>query len=329
MRLRLQVHRFFCENPCCARKIFTERVADLALPYARRTTRLLEELLSDVKPENMLLGPSNQVLLSDFGIAVAAHRTQSLHTQNALGTIAYMAPEQAEGKARTASDQYALAVCVYEWLSGRLPFSGTSTLEIALKHQRQPSPFLKRNKNPHIYSMLPDIQEVVMKALAKDPRDRFAHILAFAETLANACTEDDPDVPCGSVLTCYRGHVAHVLTLAWSPNGQWIASGGVDGTVQIWEAKTGKIRSTYLSHKAEVNTLAWSPDGTHLVSGSEDQTLHVWHASTGKQMLTYRGHTDGVDAVTWSPDGTRIASGSSDRTIQIWDATKRLRISMF
>src|SRR5579875_1728395 len=77
----------------------------------------------DVKPENLLLGPGNTIQLSDFGLAVVAHQTHSLSEQDALGTTMYMAPEQARGHARPASDQYALGVLVYEWLTGYPPFT--------------------------------------------------------------------------------------------------------------------------------------------------------------------------------------------------------------
>src|SRR5207245_1676351 len=72
----------------------------------------------DVKPENMFLGRREEVLLSDFGLAAVAHSSASLSVQDALGTLPYMAPEQIEGHARAASDQYALGVVVYEWLCG-------------------------------------------------------------------------------------------------------------------------------------------------------------------------------------------------------------------
>lgn len=296
-----------------------ERIAFYVRPIAQALQYAHDHKIvhRDVKPENLLLDANNQVLLSDFGIAVAAHRTHSLSPQDAIGTVAYMAPEQTEGKARPASDQYSLAICVYEWLSGYLPFTGTSTIEIALKHQREQPPPLNKS-NPWLYQMAPSLQKVLMKALAKEPRKRFENVSMFAEALLDACNETRYR---GSTIISYGGHVKSVLTLAWSPNGQWIASGGSDGTVQVWEAKTGKPVQTYLGHKAEVNTLCWSPDGTHLVSGSEDRTVHVWHALTGKHLLTYQGHTHAVDAVAWSPDGTRIASGSTDRTVQIWNAT--------
>src|SRR5260370_19926281 len=81
----------------------------------------------DVKPENMLLGRQQEVLLSDFGLAALAHSSASLSTQEALGTLYYMAPEQIEGHPRPASDQYALGCMVYEWLCGARPFEGSAT----------------------------------------------------------------------------------------------------------------------------------------------------------------------------------------------------------
>jgi len=81
----------------------------------------------DIKPENMLLGRNDEVLLSDFGIATATQSSRYQHTQEIVGTVAYMAPEQIQGKPHPASDQYALGVVVYEWLSGARPFSGSFT----------------------------------------------------------------------------------------------------------------------------------------------------------------------------------------------------------
>ncbi len=101
---------------------YVEQVAE-ALQYAHE-----EKLIHrDVKPENMLLGRGNEVLLSDFGIAVIAESTHYQTSQEVGGTAPYMAPEQIRGKPCPASDQYALGVVVYEWLSGNRPFRGTLT----------------------------------------------------------------------------------------------------------------------------------------------------------------------------------------------------------
>jgi serine/threonine protein kinase len=135
----------------------------------------------DVKPENMLLGHNNEVVLSDFGIAVVAHSTKSMRTEEAIGTVSYMAPEQLQKKPRTASDQYALAIVVYSWLTGTLPFTGTA-IEIAMQHLTEPVPPLRT-----IMPTLPvEIEQVVLKALEKDPERRYETIRAFAQALEQA-----------------------------------------------------------------------------------------------------------------------------------------------
>lgn len=135
----------------------------------------------DVKPENMLLGRHNEILLSDFGIAVVAQSTRTAFTQETVGTISYMAPEQIQAHPRPASDQYSLGVIVYEWLSGERPFSGSFT-EIAVKHMMTPVPPL-REKIPTIS---PEVEQVILTALAKDPTQRFSSISAFATALEQA-----------------------------------------------------------------------------------------------------------------------------------------------
>src|ERR1700737_4914787 len=77
----------------------------------------------DIKPENLLLGHDQEVLLSDFGLALVAQSSRDMQTRNSAGTIAYMAPEQIQAHPRPASDQYALGVVAYEWLCGERPFS--------------------------------------------------------------------------------------------------------------------------------------------------------------------------------------------------------------
>src|SRR5215469_1543847 len=125
----------------------------------------------DVKPGNMLLGPKPRIMLSDFGIALFSPSPEQLSTQGKEGTIPYMAPEQLRGKPTFASDQYALGIVVYEWLCGIRPFEG-APWQIAYQHVSVPPPHL-REKDP---SLPEAIEEVVLKALAKDPQERFASI---------------------------------------------------------------------------------------------------------------------------------------------------------
>src|SRR5713101_4953108 len=141
----------------------------------------------DVKPENMLFGPQNEVLLIEDGSIIIAQSTRSQQAQDAAGSVTYMAPEQLMGKPRPASDQYALAVVVYEWLSGEPPFSG-SVQQIASRHLSTPPPSLRTK----VLTIPPAIEHVVLKALAKDPQQRFANVQAFAMTLEEAFNAESP-----------------------------------------------------------------------------------------------------------------------------------------
>ena len=141
----------------------------------------------DVKPDNLLLGLQNEVLLSDFGIAVVAQKTATLVTQNSAGTPAYMAPEQLQGKPNTASDQYALGIVVYEWLCGSLPFTGTA-FEVMYQHASTPPPSLQEK----VPSIAPEVEQVVLKALSKDPSQRFTSVQAFAKALEQANQPQQP-----------------------------------------------------------------------------------------------------------------------------------------
>jgi peptide/nickel transport system substrate-binding protein len=137
----------------------------------------------DVKPENMLIGQHQEVLLSDFGIATISHSTSSLNVsaEGASGTLAYMAPEQIEGHPRAASDQYALGIVVYEWLCGERPFEGSAS-EVMAQHLSVP-PLPLHERMPEIP---PEVEEIVLRALAKDPKARFASVADFATALEQA-----------------------------------------------------------------------------------------------------------------------------------------------
>lgn len=117
----------------------------------------------------------------------------------------------------------------------------------------------------------------------------------------------------------------YVAVLAWSHQGQHIAFGSLNNTVQVWDTVTNTHLVTYRGHTASIHALAWSPNNQLIASGAgndiRDNTVQVWNATTGQPLVTYLGHTELVNAVAWSPDGKRIASASNDGTLQIWDAT--------
>ena len=133
----------------------------------------------DIKPGNMLLNHHNEVLLSDFGIALVAQSSRSQATEEVvIGTMSYMAPEQIQGKARPASDQYALAAVVYEWLCGAKLFRG-SYIELVTQHlSAPPAPF-----EEHGVRVPAAVEQVVRKALSKDYHQRFPRVQDFADAL--------------------------------------------------------------------------------------------------------------------------------------------------
>lgn len=162
------------------------------LPYVKQMAEALAYAHSrklihrDVKPENMLIDAHNNILLSDFGIVTVAHSTASMQTVDKIGTLHYMAPEQINGRPRPSSDQYALAAVVYEWLCGEPPFTGDSPIEIAMQHLSNDPPSLCQK----VPSLPPSVEQVVFKALAKDPQQRFPDILTFACALEQAGTRN-------------------------------------------------------------------------------------------------------------------------------------------
>ncbi len=139
----------------------------------------------DLKPENLLLGRNHEILLTDFGLVLALPHSGSLTTKEMAGTLPYTAPEQLLGKPRQASDQYSLGIVVYEWLCGVRPFQG-SALEIMTQHLQALPPPLRANTP----TISPAVEEVVLRALAKDPGQRFATVQAFATALEQASRAD-------------------------------------------------------------------------------------------------------------------------------------------
>lgn len=147
-----------------------------ALQYAHN----LDIIHRDVKPENILLGLQQQAMLSDFSISLLSPSPTMPTNQALAGTFPYMAPEQWLEKACFASDQYALGIVAYEWLCGIRPFEGTALFQ---QHLSVPPPRL-REKDP---SLPEAVEAVVLKALAKQPEDRYVSVLIFARALEKAC----------------------------------------------------------------------------------------------------------------------------------------------
>lgn len=162
---------------------YTNQIAD-ALAYAHER----KVIHCDVKPDNIFVGKDGRLLLGDFGISRIRQATLDQTTGEMFGTPKYMAPEQFEGKYNEATDQYALAVMVYEWLCGAPPFAGENFHQLMNRHMLMPVPSLLEASKKHSgeEKISQDVEQVILKALAKEPHDRFSSVQEFAKALDQA-----------------------------------------------------------------------------------------------------------------------------------------------
>jgi WD40 repeat protein/serine/threonine protein kinase len=118
-------------------------------------------------------------------------------------------------------------------------------------------------------------------------------------------------------------HSQQVASVAWSPDGQRLATASFDGAVKIWDVAKKSEVVTMDGHAGAAESVAWSPDGQFLASGGRDTKVKVWDASSGAEIASFHGHTSWVLSVAWNKDGQRLASASSDHDIKVWDTTTR------
>jgi WD40 repeat protein len=114
-----------------------------------------------------------------------------------------------------------------------------------------------------------------------------------------------------------------VWAVAFSPDGQYLATGGANKVVRIYEVESGKEVRQLKGHKATIKAIAYSNDGAALVTAGDDAQVRLWKAADGAEVATYQGHTFGVNAVAIAPDTKSLASGSTDRTVRVWNGKQR------
>jgi serine/threonine protein kinase len=189
---------------------YGSQIAD-ALEYAHQR----KVVHRDVKPANMLLHADGRLMLSDFGLAKvvnATHKLQAPRNRPDAGTPEYMAPEQVVGNSDSRSDIYGLGVVLYLLLTGRLPFSGTSSHDVMQAHlYKEPAPV--RHYNPSVPAAM---EAVVMRAMAKQPAERFQRAGELGAALLSALIADAGDAP-----TFVLGSSSHSSSYGESrPTGQ-------------------------------------------------------------------------------------------------------------
>ncbi len=302
-------------------------------------------IFRDLKPANIMMTPAGDIFLIDFGIARHFKPGQTKDTV-AFGSAGYAAPEQ-YGTAQTTaqSDIYGLGATLHQLISGKDP--ADSPFVFAPLHLSQPHglealimQMLEANPSKRPASMAVIKQDLERMAGELASKARLPRRVTGAAALATAKAAipipplrpkvmSVPPAPAGaSPLLQYRGHRDRINTLAWSPDGQTIASGGNDRSIQLWEPVSG----SQLSRIAEtdwVHALAWSPDGAQLAWVSQGSVVHLCTVKTGEVSsiaLPRMGFFNGLLALSWSPDGTRLAVGGLGKTVEVWEVKTGKRL---
>jgi len=327
-----------------------------ALKWLREITLILDKihqqnwLHRDIKPPNIMLRNSGELVLIDFG--TAREETQTYHQKGkgqqvtGITSAGYTPDEQQHGQAVIQSDFHAFGRTCVHLLTGKHPLEIYDAVNDVLAW---------REETENIHPLLLDFIDELMGRL---PKNRPANTRVILQRLdeierqlklptitpnrpsppaANpqpVVTQKQPPVipkinpspPVSPVDKTLTGHSGQVYSLAYSPDGRYLASGSSDKTIKIWETATGTELRTLTGHSMTVWSVAYSPDGRYLASGSLDKTIKIWEVATGK-VRTLTGHYMTFWSVAYSPDGRYLASGSSDKTIKIWETAtgKELR----
>jgi serine/threonine protein kinase len=383
-----------------------------ALKWLREITLILDKihqqnwLHRDIKPPNIMLRNSGELVLIDFG--TAREETQTYHQKvkgqqvTGITSAGYTPNEQQHGQAVIQSDFYALGrtfvhlltrkhpLKIYDpvndvlsWreetenihpllldfideLMGRLPENRPANSRVILQRldeiERQlklpptpapnPQPVVTKKQSPVIPKINPSPPVSPVAVPKKTPaqpvknnnlRNRMIALggilllgIGITQVYGYFKYKQFPaglqllisNFPSGSFLEkTLTGHSDSVLSVAYSSDSRYLASGSGDNTIKIWEVAKGKELRTLTGHSSGVYSVVYSPDGRYLASGSGDNTIKIWEVATGKELRTLTGHSSRSLSVVYSPDSRYLASGSIDNTIKIWEVAtgKELR----
>jgi serine/threonine protein kinase/alkylated DNA nucleotide flippase Atl1 len=293
----------------------------------------------DLKPDNIMRRRNGEYVLIDFGVAKDLSATV-IYTQigTRVGSDGYASREQMQGgEAYPASDLYSLGVTCFYLLTKISPLELWSDEGYSWTKNWQQ--YLKQNLSPQL-------KKVLDQLLKKDIADRYSSAAQVLQNLqiirppqpppqsSTPAPSTPPPTPSPPVLpwqnaalvATLTGHSDSVRSVAFSPDGRTLASGGSDG-IKLWDVQNQRQIATLTGYLNSVFSVAFSPDGRTLASGSWDKTIKLWDVQRQRQIATLTGHSRWVMSVAFSPDGRTLASGSQDKTIKLWDVQSQREIA--
>lgn len=306
----------------------------------------------DIKPENIICRSGKQdFVLVDFAasqIAAAHYQASNIIT----GSPEYTAPEQNLSKPIFSSDLYSLGVtCIYLLTQVR-PFDlyDTANNQWAWRHYLQTpisarlGHILDKLINQDINQRFMSVDEVLMamgisayttheqswqaptehKTIRSTSEVNAVAVCLDKNIIVSSHSNKDvciwtfkTQLKTRQLLHTLHGHSKPVTSVAFSANGQILATGSDDKTIKLWNQDYKEIY-TLVGHQHVVKSVAFHPNGEIIASGSWDKTVRLWDVITGKEVNVLTGHKLQVSAVTFSADGKYLASASFDRTVRLW-----------